>query len=89
MTKIKKSIERTRTPIIEATIARNVRALLDAKNAYAIALSKDTKGREYRPLDSIKDNYPKYVATANSPLQQRTGIEHINLVDFMRNRKNF
>ena len=54
-----------------------------------IALSKETEDREYRPLEAIKDNYPKYVVTADSILQQRNGIEHINLVDFMRNGKAF
>lgn len=57
--------------------------------AYTIALSKDTEDREYKPLESIKDNYPKYVATVDSLLQKRNGIEHINLVDFMRKGKNF
>ena len=57
--------------------------------AYTIALSKETEDREYRPLEAIKDNYPKYVVTADSILQQRNGIEHINLVDFMRNGKEF
>ncbi len=57
--------------------------------ALTIALSKGTEDREYRPLESIRDNYPKYVATADSLLQKRNGIEHINLVDFMRNGKNF
>ena len=57
--------------------------------AYTISLSKDTEDREYRPLESIKYNYPKYVATADSLLQKRNGIEHINLVDFMRKGKNF
>ena len=57
--------------------------------AYTIALSKETEDREYRPLESIKDNYPKYVATADSLLQQRNGIAHINLVDFMKNGKDF
>lgn len=57
--------------------------------AYTIALSKDTEDREYRPLESIRDNYPKYVVTADSLLQHRNGIEHINLVDFMRSGKNF
>lgn len=57
--------------------------------AYTIALSKDTEDREYRPLESIKDNYPKYVVTADSLLQNRNGIEHINIVDFTRKGKNF
>ena len=57
--------------------------------AYTIALSKETEDREYTPLESIKDNYPKYVATVDSLLQYRNGIEHINIVDFMRNGLDF
>lgn len=57
--------------------------------SYTIALSKETEDREYRPLESIKDNYPKYVVTVDSLLQQRNGIKHINLVDFMRKGKDF
>ncbi|MBQ9364774.1 MAG: ATPase, partial [Schwartzia sp.] len=57
--------------------------------AYTIALSKETEDREYRPLEMIRDNYPKYVVTADSLLQQRNGIQHVNLVDFMGNGKDF
>ena len=57
--------------------------------SYTIALSKETEDREYRPLESIRDNYPKYVVTIDPLLQQRNGIAHINLVDFMRNGKEF
>jgi len=57
--------------------------------AYTIALSKETEDREYKPLESIRDNYPKYVATADSLLQQHNGIKHINLMDFMREGKEF
>ncbi len=57
--------------------------------SYTIALSKETEDREYRPLESIKDNYPKYVVTIDPLLQQRNGIAHINLVDFMKNGKEF
>ena len=57
--------------------------------AYTIALSKETEDREYRPLESIKDNYPKYVATLDMLLQQRNGIRHINLIDFMKNGETF
>lgn len=57
--------------------------------SYTIALSKETEDREYKPLEAIKDNYPKYVATLDSLLQQRNGIMHINLVDFMKNGRLF
>ena len=57
--------------------------------SYTIALSIETENREYKPLESIKDNYPKYVATLDSLIQHRNGIKHINLVDFMRDGKTF
>jgi predicted AAA+ superfamily ATPase len=57
--------------------------------ALTILLSRETEDREYRPLESIKDNYPKYVATTDSLIQHRNGIEHINLVNFMENGKMF
>ena len=57
--------------------------------AYTIAPSKDTEDREYRPLEKIKDNYPKYVATTDYLLQKRNGIHHVNLIDFMKEGKTF
>ncbi len=51
--------------------------------AYTIIESIDTENREYRPLESIRDNYAKYVATTDYMLQKRNGIKHINLMDFM------
>ena len=42
--------------------------------SYTILLSKETEDREYKPLESIKDNYPKYVATMDYQLQKRGGI---------------
>ena len=47
------------------------------------------KKREYRPLESIKDNYPKYVLTLDYLLQQRNGIKHDNIVKFIIENKNF
>lgn len=57
--------------------------------AYTILQSEDTENREYRPLESIKDNYPKYVATTDYTLQKRNGIQHINLIEFLRNEERF
>lgn len=37
--------------------------------AYTIALSKITEDREYKSLESIRDNYPKYVMTTDYLLQ--------------------
>ena len=57
--------------------------------AYTIALSRETEDREYRPLEMIKDNYPKYVITTDYMLQKRNGIQHVNLMDFMKAEKTF
>ena len=51
--------------------------------------SRDTEEREYRTLEQIRDNYPKYLLTRNDPLQQRNGIQHCNLPSFMKERRVF
>ena len=45
---------------------------------------RKTEDREYAPLEKIRDNYPKYILTRNDPIQQRNGIIHRNLPEFMR-----
>lgn len=56
---------------------------------YSILSSKETEDREYRSLEKIKDNWPKYVATTDYSLQQRNGIKHINILDFIKDNKEF
>ena len=57
--------------------------------AYTIALSKETEDREYKSLESIRDNYPKYVMTTDYLLQNRNGIKHVNLMDFIISNSTF
>ena len=57
--------------------------------AYTIALSKETEDREYRALETIRDNYNKYVFTTDFLLQKRNGIHHVNLMDFMLSENRF
>ena len=57
--------------------------------AYTIANSKDTEEREYRPLEAMKDNYPKYLLTTDYILQRRNGVHHVNLMDFILSEKLF
>ena len=45
---------------------------------------RKTEDREYVPLEKIRDNYPKYILTRNDPIQNRSGIIHRNLPEFMR-----
>ena len=51
--------------------------------------SLDTEEREYRPLESIRDNYPKYLLTRNDLIQHRSGIKHCNIAPFMKDNRLF
>lgn len=51
--------------------------------------STETEDREYRPLEAIRDNYPKYVVTRNDLIQERNGIIHGNIGPFMKDGKLF
>ena len=57
--------------------------------AYTIAQNIDTENREYRPLEKIKDNYPKYVMTTDYLLQKRNGIVHVNILEYMMSENEF
>ena len=58
--------------------------------AYTILESRETEDREYRALESIKnDNYPKYLLTTDALLQKRNGIIHANLIDFIKEGRTF
>ena len=56
--------------------------------AYTIS-NRETEDREYRSLENIKDNYPKYVMTTDWLLQNRNGIENVNLIEFISAGKRF
>lgn len=57
--------------------------------AMTVLNSKDTEDREYRPLESIRDNYPKYLLTRNDLIQHRSGIKHVNIAPFMKEARLF
>ena len=57
--------------------------------AYTISESQKTEDREYAPLESITDNDPKYVLTTDYLLQNRSGIKHVNLLEFMKSHSRF
>ena len=57
--------------------------------AYTILASSETEEREYRVLEKIKDNWPKYVVTTDYSLIKRNGIQHINIINFMLENKSF
>ena len=57
--------------------------------ALTIMDSKRTEDREYRPLEAIRDNYPKFVITRADPIQRRSGIIHENVTDLIGEGRDF
>lgn len=57
--------------------------------AMTIMASEKTEDREYRPLEQIRDNYPKFVLTRSDPIQRRNGIIHENVPELMANGRDF
>lgn len=55
--------------------------------AMTILASEETEEREYRPLEIVKDNYPKYLLTMDQLEQRRNGIIHKNIIDFLSNNQ--
>ncbi len=56
--------------------------------ATTIALSSDTRRREYAPLEAVKDNHPKYVLTLDPMAGDNTaGIRHLRIPDFLRSEE--
>lgn len=57
--------------------------------AMTIMADRATEEREYRPFEQIRDNYPKYLLTRSDPIQQRDGIIHANIPEFMQEGRTF
>ena len=57
--------------------------------AMTIMNDKSTEDREYRPLEAIKDGYPKYLLTRDDIPQHRNGIKHVNIPQFMADKQMF
>jgi len=57
--------------------------------AYTINESLETAAREFKPLEMIKDNYPRYLMTTDYLLQQNNGIRHVNLLEYIKRNNKF
>ena len=57
--------------------------------AMTIMSSEKTEEREYTPLESIKDGYPKYLLTRDDLIQKRNGVKHVNIPLFIQNKELF
>jgi len=51
--------------------------------------SESTVEREFGALEKINDNYPKYLLTTDSFTQDRSGVKHLNVFNWLldRNKK--
>ncbi|BEU88233.1 hypothetical protein TAMA11512_16970 [Selenomonas sp. TAMA-11512] len=50
--------------------------------AYLLA-ADETVAHAFTPLESIRDNYPKYVLSLDEFDRSRNGIRHFNIRDFL------
>lgn len=48
-----------------------------------------TEDREYRPLEQVRDNWPKFVITRSDPIQHRSGIVHENVTELTGEGRTF
>jgi len=45
--------------------------------------NENTIDREFKALEKISDNYPKFLLTADSFTQSRNGVKHLNVFDWL------
>lgn len=57
--------------------------------AMTIMNDEKTEDREYRALEAIRDNYPKYILTRDDLIQHRNGIKHFNIPEFIAEGRLF
>ena len=57
--------------------------------AMTIMGGRKTEDREYRPLEQIRDNWPKFVITRSDPIQHRSGIVHENVTELIGEGRTF
>ena len=55
--------------------------------AHTIFPSRETDDREYRDLEKIQANYPKYAVDVDPFLQKKNGIIQINMIIFMKHEE--
>ena len=48
-------------------------------------LGDSTREREFGALEKIGDNYPKYLLTTDGFTQDRNGVKHLNVYNWLLN----
>jgi len=64
-------------------VVKNKNGLIEYYQIAWDADNEETREREFGRLESIRDNYPKYLLTTESFLQSRNGIEHKNVFEWL------
>jgi len=54
----------------------------------ATILDENTRNREFKPLESIKDNFPKYILTLDDFDFSKNGIICKNIIDWLLKIEN-
>lgn len=57
--------------------------------AMTIMNDRSTEDREYRPLEQIRDNWPKFLITRGDPIQHRGGVVHENVTELIGEGRAF
>ncbi len=68
---------------------RNTNEYAYVQVAMTIMTDVKTEDREYRPLEKVNDNFPKFLLTRNDLIQQRNGIIHANIPTFIKENRVF
>lgn len=63
-------------------VAKQAEEKIYVQVSYLLA-SEETIEREFAPLETIPDNYPKYVVTMDEITRSRNGIKHVNIRSFL------
>ena len=57
--------------------------------AMTIMSERKTEDRECRPLEQVRDSWPKFVITRGDPIQRRGGIVHENVTELIGEGRTF
>jgi predicted AAA+ superfamily ATPase len=64
-------------------VAKNKNGEIEYYQVAWYIADKNTEEREFRPLEAIHDNYPKFLLTADSFPLSRNGIKHLNVFEWL------
>ena len=76
---------RLRNNEIDFTVKNNLGEIEYYQVSWEIS-NTETEKREFMPLESLKDNYPKYLLSTESFTQNRNGIIHKNVFEWLLER---